>query len=90
MIHTGFIDDIHDGVYEYHSNFLIVANTPAEAKGKVNKNTDFIKRKMHIDSIQQINMIDGYIIQLIKAFEDNINNKNEIIKHTGQELRNLR
>jgi hypothetical protein len=65
-IHCGYCDEvISEGIYEFHINIPIVAKDLEEAKSKVRKNINFRKKKMHIDGIQEIKMVDGYKIELI-------------------------
>lgn len=66
LIHCGYYDEeVSNGIFEFHINIPVVAETLQEAKEKVRKNTHFLSRKMHIDGIQEIEKIDGYKIQLI-------------------------
>lgn len=88
LVHTGFTDDIHGGVYEYHSNFFIVAKDASDAKAKVNLKSEFIQKKMHIDSIQELDMIDGYKVNM-EAGTEGSKNTTVIMKYTGQKLRDL-
>ena len=71
-IHCGYYDEeISEGIYEFHINIPIVAKDLEEAKSKVRKNINFQKKKMHIDGIQEIKMVDGFKIELI-AIESTI------------------
>ena len=66
LIHVGFYDtDIIDGLYEQHTNYFVVAKNVMDAKIKAKKNSIYKKKKMHIDGIQELNIIDGYRINLI-------------------------
>ena len=67
LIHTGFYDPkIMDGLYEQHTNYFVVANDLKTAKIHARNNLLFKKKKMHIDGIQELNVVDGYRIQLVK------------------------
>lgn len=78
QIHCGFYDEeVSDGIYEFHVNIPIVAESIDEAKRKVRTVPSFVRKKMHIDGIQEIRSVDGYEVSLIKsdAIErDEINN----------------
>ncbi len=69
IIHAGFYDD-EIGIYELHTNFFIVAADIREAKSKIKNKEMFIKKKMHIDAVQEIEVIDGYRVMLIKDQEN--------------------
>lgn len=66
IAHVGFYD--HDiGIYELHTNFLVAAPDALSAKQLVKSKEIFINKKMHIDAIQEIDTVDGYHVNLIKA-----------------------
>ena len=68
LIHVGFYDtEIMDGLYEQHSNYFVVAENVKDAKKKARKNSTYKKKKMHIDGIQELNIIDGYSIKLVAS-----------------------
>ena len=67
LIHSGFYDlELMGGLYEQHTNYIVVAENIQEAKQKAKKNTVYNKNKMHIDGIQELIAIDGYRIKLVK------------------------
>jgi len=67
LIHVGYYDpDIMEGLYEQHVNYFVVAENVVDAKKKARENTIYKKKKMHIDGIQELKIIDGYRINLIK------------------------
>lgn len=61
-IHCGYYPD--QGIYEAHQTIFIAANDYLLAKDKVKKTSIFIKNKMHIDSILEINIVDSHKISL--------------------------
>lgn len=64
-IHCGFYDEeISEGIYEFHVNIPIVAETIDAAKKLVRVNPSFLSKKMHIDGIQEIKKVSGYKIEL--------------------------
>ena len=68
LIHVGFYDtEIMDGLYEQHSNYFVVAENVKDAKKKARKNSTYKKKKMHIDGIHELNIIDGYSIKLVAS-----------------------
>ena len=72
LIHVGFYDpDIMEGLYEQHSNYFVVAKNIKEAKNKARKKPIFKKKKMHIDGIQKLNIIDGFRIELVSEESNN-------------------
>ena len=66
QIHTGYNDplDPSGGFYEVHSIMFVCATSIKEARKKIKKNRDFIKLKMHIDGIKEVNIVDNYKIKL--------------------------
>ena len=72
LIHVGFYDpDIMEGLYEQHINYFVVAENIKEAKTKAMQKTIFKRKKMHIDGIQELNIIDGFRIKLESAKSNN-------------------
>ena len=72
LIHVGFYDlENMEGLYEQHSNYFVVADNINEAKNKARKKTIYKKKKMHIDSIQELNIIDGFRIKLVLDKSEN-------------------
>ena len=66
LVHVGFYDpSIMEGLYEQHANFFVVAENVIDAKKKARQNSTYKKKKMHIDGIQELDIIDGYRIKLI-------------------------
>lgn len=66
LVHTGFYDrETGFGAYEAHTNFLVVAESSAEAKRLVKEKPIYVARKMHTDSIQEIKAVEGYRVALL-------------------------
>lgn len=74
LIHVGFYDS-EIGIYEMHSNMLVAAESPKEAKEIVKTRAQFIKRNMHIDGIEEISQVDGYQIKLEKGIASETSNR---------------
>jgi hypothetical protein len=65
LVHCGFYDtDVVDGVYEFHVNFVVAAESFEEARAKVKLEPDFQKKKMHVDGLQLIEAAQGYRVEL--------------------------
>ena len=76
LVHVGFYDpNIMEGLYEQHVNYFVVAENVVDAKKKARQNSIYKKKKMHIDGIQELNIIDGYRINLIwdDSSDDTVN-----------------
>ena len=72
LIHVGFYDpEMMGGLYEQHSNYFVVAQNITEAKTKARLNPTYKEKKMHIDGIQELNVVDGFRINLIPEKNDN-------------------
>ena len=83
LIHVGFYDpDIMEGLYEQHANYFVVAENVVDAKKKARENTMYKKKKMHIDGIQELKIIDGYRINLIRddSLDDTLNYSYDDVK----------
>jgi len=66
-IHCGFYDsEISDGIYESHVNFFVAAETPEDARAKAKEIPEFQVRKMHVDGVQQIAVVNGHRVQMIR------------------------
>ena len=84
-IHCGYYDeDISEGIYEFHINIPVVAQNLEEAKLKVRQNSKFLNKKMHIDGIQEIKVVDGFKIEL-KAIESPLKD-NVVDNHLHRDL----
>ena len=67
LIHVGFYDpELIDGLYEQHVNFFVVAKNVKEAKTRAKMIQVFQNKSMHIDGIQELNLVDGYRVNLVK------------------------
>jgi len=83
LVHVGFYDpSIMEGLYEQHANFFVVAENVTDAKKNARENSMYKKKKMHIDGIQELNIIDGYRINLIwdDASDDTVNYSYDDVK----------
>ena len=82
LVHLGYYDDLSDGVFESHTNIFVVADDFEDAR-KIAKENDVVKsKKMHIDGLQQIEMVDGFKVQLQSTEET----KTLITSHKFREL----
>lgn len=69
LIHCGFYDEeLSNGIYEFHIGLPVVAEDEEVAKQKVRKNPTFLKKKMHIDGIQEIREVEGWEIQFKQTY----------------------
>ena len=83
LVHVGFYDpSIMEGLYEQHANFFVVAENVTDAKKNARENSMYKKKKMHIDGIQELNIIDGYRINLIldNSSDDTVNYSYDDVK----------
>ena len=85
LIHAGFYDsELMGGLYEQHTNYFVVAENIHEAKQKAQNNMVYSKKKMHIDGIQEINVVDGYQIKL-----EADNSENDAVNYSYEDVKNL-
>ena len=86
LIHTGFYDpEIMEGLFEQHINYFVVAETVNAAKKKAKINSLYKKKKMHIDSIQELTIIDGYHIKLVEN-----NSADKLVSYGYDEVQSLK
>ena len=55
---------ICDGLYESHVNFFVVAESFEDARAKAKAIAEFQSKKMHVDGLKEIKMVNGYKLQL--------------------------
>ena len=85
LIHAGFYDsELMGGLYEQHTNFFVIAKNLIAAKKKAQQNLAFKKNKMHIDGIQELNIVDGYRIKLVK---DNL--PDDMVIYNYDDIKNI-
>lgn len=77
IAHVGFYDD-EIGIYELHSNLLIAATDIKSARDIIKSKEVYIKKKMHIDGIEEIINVEGYEIKLEKTL---LAHKNKTFSH---------
>ena len=86
LIHTGFYDpNIMDGLYEHHTNYFVVAENVNSAKKQARQNPIYIKKKMHIDGIQELKTVDGYSIKLVAD-----DSKDKTVIYSYDEIKNIK
>ena len=86
LIHTGFYDpNIMDGLYEHHTNYFVVAENVTSAKKQARQNPIYKKKKMHIDCIQELRVVDGYSINLVEA-----DSKDNTVIYSYDEIKNIK
>jgi hypothetical protein len=68
LVHCGFYDaDLFEAVYESHVNFFVVAENFEGARVKAKEHPEYKRKRMHVDGLQEIQVIDGYDISLSKT-----------------------
>lgn len=88
-IHCGFYDEeVGSGIYEFHVNFFAVAPTVEAAKKEVRSLPVFLKKKMHVDGVQEIKKVSGYKISALLESEAHLspNQNSQIDSHQERDL----
>lgn len=68
LIHLGYFDEeLSQQVFESHTNIFLVADDIKQALAEARKLSIVTKYNMHVDGIQEINVINGYKILTEKA-----------------------
>lgn len=71
LVHCGFYDaDLFDAVYESHVNFFVVAENFESARVQAKEHPEYKRKRMHVDGLQEIQVIDGYEVSLNKSSGD--------------------
>lgn len=66
LVHCGFYDsDLCDGIYEGHINLFVAAKSFEDAKVQVRLEPEFKKKKMHVDGLQEVELVNGHLVQLV-------------------------
>ncbi len=64
-VHCGYYDAAAgDGIYESHLNFFVAAENFQEARSNAKQLTAFREKRMHVDGVQEIELVDGYRVEL--------------------------
>lgn len=65
LIHCGYYDpDVCDSAFESHVNFFVAAESFEEARLKAKQLPIVQAKKMHVDGLQEISVVDGHKIFL--------------------------
>ena len=65
LVHCGFYDpELEGGVYESHTNFFVVAESFQDAKAKAKQTERYKEKRMHVDSLQQVERVGGHRVLL--------------------------
>ena len=71
LVHAGFYDEnVSGGFYESHTNYFVVAEDVKDAKSKAKEIPEYKEKKMHIDGIKELDVVNGYKIILEKNQDD--------------------
>lgn len=65
IVHAGYYDS-EIGIYELHTNFVIAAPDVSEVKKIIKQKDIFKKKNMHIDAVQEVEVVDGYRVTLVE------------------------
>ncbi|MEE8335770.1 MAG: DUF1543 domain-containing protein [Candidatus Neomarinimicrobiota bacterium] len=67
LVHLGYYDEkIEAGFYESHTNIFVCARDEPGAQKAARENKLFKKKGTHIDSIMEVNQVNGFDIMLKK------------------------
>ena len=76
--------EIRGSLYAQHTNYFVIAESVAFAKKKAIEIPEYQKNKMHIDGIQELNIVEGYGIKLVKD-----NSKNDMVIYNYNDVINI-
>jgi len=85
LVHCGFYDsDVCGGIYEFHVNFLVAAHSFEDARLRAKALPEFRTKRMHIDGLQEISSVSGFLIELRE--EAALNGQTVLISQKFREL----
>lgn len=85
LVHCGFYDsDVCDGLYESHVNFFIGALSFEEARAKAKALSEFKNKRMHVDGLQEVSAVNGFVIELRE--DPSLNGQTILISQKYREL----
>lgn len=85
LVHCGYYDsEVCDGLYEGHVNYFIAAESFEEAKVKAKTLEEFKHKKMHVDGMQEIQVVNGHAIHL--EYDKSYLDQTKIINFKHREL----
>lgn len=85
LVHCGFYDsDLCDGLYESHVNFFVAAQSFEDARAQAKQISEFQKKRMHVDGLQEIQSVNGFKISL--SSEAELEGKTIILNHKHRDL----
>jgi hypothetical protein len=85
LVHCGFYDaDVCQGLYESHVNFFVVGESFEEARLNAKNLTEFKTKRMHIDGLQEISVVQGHEVQLQERVE--LGDGTVLVAHKLREL----
>ncbi len=85
LVHCGYYDaEVCDGLYEGHVNYFIAAENFDEAKIKVKAIDEFKNKKMHVDGMQEIQVVNGFKVVLEQ--DRNLLDQSKIVNFKHREL----
>ena len=85
LVHCGFYDsEVCDGLYESHVNFFVAATSFDEARIKAKEIPEFKAKKMHVDGLQEVQTVQGCMIELKPIAE--LNGQTKIVSHKHRDL----
>ena len=64
-VHCGFYDTECGGIYESHTNLFVAAESFEEARLQVKSLPLFKSKRMHVDGLEEIEVVDGFRILLV-------------------------
>lgn len=85
LVHCGFYDaEVGDGVFKFHSNFLVVAEDFDSARIKAKALAEYQRKKMHIDGLQAIDAVEGY--RILPQLDVALSGQTVVKSHRHREL----
>lgn len=89
-IHCGYYSSsVGSGIYESHVNLFVVAENFDDARAKAKSLPEFQEMRMHVDGIQEIEMVQGFGIVCQPSSDAGGQTKINIKNHRDLERKTL-
>jgi len=69
------------GSSECHANYFVVAESFAGAKARAKALPEFKSRRMHVDSLTRVDVVDGHAVRL--ALEGDLQGETRVVFKNG-------
>ncbi len=85
LVHCGYYDsEVSEGIFEFHVNLMVAATSVEDARAKAKERPEYRSKRMHIDGLQEICAVDGFVVRLEE--DASLNGETRIVSHKHRDL----